>query len=169
MKEEFKTHNKVLFICHFIYYILVPLVYLLVFCICFSAFNFIMELDKAGNDYMGNTVVILFYALSAFAGFWIFAFIITPVICAVLMRFSFLKAELDPIAAFEIPLTFYLILTVKFGTPSAFFELLGWNWILYMSLVFAFGLLCSFSLKRKQGQSISYRIIDKLFSKKRNK
>lgn len=105
-----------------------------------------------------------------------FLFIGTPFLIAVLTRFSLLKWYLDPFAAALVPLYYYLRMIFnsmkKTGDlPAAFqraTQLLSANggegWLLLI-VTFVFGLLASFSLARKKGESISYRLLAKISAK----
>lgn len=103
-------------------------------------------------------------------------FLATPIITALLMRLSLLKWYVDPFAAAEIPLFLYLSMIINQMKRSgesffdAFFEYNqklsadgGMGWFFLIGL-FIFGLAASFSLARKRGESISYRLISKFVS-----
>lgn len=101
-------------------------------------------------------------------------FIATPIIVAILMRFSMLKWYVDPFAAAEIPLFLYIGSVIfqmnRSGIP--FFQALlkyneklsadgGEGWFFHIGL-FLFGLVASLSFARKRGESISYKLIAKI-------
>ena len=139
-----------------LYYCLVPAV-------CFGVLLLVSALlnaTKAHND-LGAI------AAAAYA----FVFFAAPVIDAVMMRFSPLRFCVDPFAAAEIPLFLYLAMIVNQlkeadGVRAAFFLVNrkladdGGMGFLFLAGLFLFGALVSFSLKRKRGQSIAYRIIE---------
>ena len=89
-----------------------------------------------------------------------------------MMRFSPLRFYIDPFAAAEIPLFLYLAMILNGlksagGVRSAFLLVNrrladdGGMGGLFLAGLFLFGLLFSLSVKRKHGQSIAYRIIEK--------
>ena len=145
-------------IFHFIYYALTIVVYMAFF------YAASLMLDLTGKaDNLGSVVAVTYGVL----------FVMTPVIVAVLMRFSLFKWYVDPIAAAEIPIFLYasmLINQMKHsdGFVSAF-RLLnnelsddgGMGWLFLVGL-FVFGLVMSLSFARKKGQSISYRLLSKI-------
>ena len=101
-------------------------------------------------------------------------FLATPILIAVLMRFSLLKWYVDPFAAAEVPLFLYIFMIIKemnhsgmqfydaFAKTNASLSLRsGEGWFFIIGL-FLFGLLASFSISRKNGQSISYRLLSKI-------
>ena len=103
-------------------------------------------------------------------------FIATPILIAVIMRFSLLKWYVDPIAAAEVPLFLYIGMIVNHMNRSNinFYEAFlkinetlfadrGEGWLLIVGL-FLFGLIASFSIARKNGKSISYRLLSKFIS-----
>ena len=113
---------------------------------------------------------------TAMAATYFFLFIGIPIVIAVLMRFSLFKWYVDPFAAAEIPLLLYIgmIITNARRTESiqrAFLSVNGklcddggMGWLFLVGL-FVFGLLASFSFARKDGESISYRVISKITNK----
>ena len=97
----------------------------------------------------------------------------TPVIVAILTRFSLLKWYVDPIAAAEVPIAIY-ILTKMCGLRMIVYDLVagyhvnygedgGKSW-LFFACLFVISLAASFSLARKRGESISYRAISKFLA-----
>lgn len=100
-------------------------------------------------------------------------FLMTPILIAVLMRFSLLRWYIDPIAAAEIPVFLYLGMIFnqlkRSGEMKAAFLLVnndlsddgGMGWLFLIGL-FVFGLVMSLSFARKNGKSISYRLLAKL-------
>lgn len=100
-------------------------------------------------------------------------FLMTPILMAVLMRFSLFRWYVDPIAAAEIPLFLYvgmLINQMKYsGSFVSAFRLInleladdgGMGWLFLIGL-FVFGLVMSLSFARKKGQSTSYRLLSKI-------
>lgn len=101
-------------------------------------------------------------------------FVGTPIAVAILMRFSLLKWYVDPIAAAVPPLYFFLFSLageIKRGADLKSAILLlgndlgddggtGWG---FLALLFLVGLVASFSIARKKGKSISYRLLEKLY------
>ena len=103
-------------------------------------------------------------------------FIATPILIAVIMRFSLLKWYVDPIAAAEVPLFLYIGMIVNYmnrskinfyeaflKTNETFFANGGSDWLFIIGL-FLFSLIASFSIARKNGKSISYRLLSKFIS-----
>ncbi|MBQ4297940.1 MAG: hypothetical protein II771_06560 [Clostridia bacterium] len=89
-----------------------------------------------------------------------------------MMRFSPLRFYIDPFAAAEIPLFLYLAMILNGlksagGVRSAFLLVNrrladdGGMGVLFLAGLFLFGALFSFSVKRKRGQSVAYRIIER--------
>jgi hypothetical protein len=105
-------------------------------------------------------------------------FIGTPIMIAVLMRFSLLRWYVDPIAAAEVPLFLYLgmIASVAKRTDTlraAFLSVnadladdggMGW---LFLGGLFLLGLILSASFARMKGKSVGYRVVKKIFLNKR--
>lgn len=100
-------------------------------------------------------------------------FIVTPLLVIILMRFSLFKWYVDPIAAAIIPTYLYFGMvfgqSVYTGSLRSAFLLVneelsddgGMGWALF-AVLFAFGLAASFSIARKKGKSVSYRIVKRL-------
>ena len=103
-------------------------------------------------------------------------FLATPILIAVIMRFSLLKWYVDPLAAAVVPLILYIGMIINQMNRSgvhfyaAFLEInkvlsaderTGWFFLVGL---FLFGLVTSFSFARKKGESISYRLISKFIS-----
>ena len=100
-------------------------------------------------------------------------FVMTPAVIAIFARFSLLRCVIDPIAAAVVPLFIYIGMIVNQGRHlqslwSAFLMVnqdlsddggMGW---LFLKALFVFGLLTSISPARKQGRSISYRLLNKI-------
>lgn len=123
-----------------------------------------LMLDLTGKaDNLGSVMAVTYGVL----------FVMTPVLVAVLMRFSLFKWYVDPIAAAEIPLFLYasmLINQIKHSDSFvSAFRLLnnelgddgGMGWLFLVGL-FVFELVMSMSFARKNGQSISYRLLAKI-------
>ena len=100
-------------------------------------------------------------------------FLATPILVAVIMRFSLLKWYVDPLAAAEVPLVLYVGMIINQMNRSgvhfyeAFLEInkvlstderTGWFFLIGL---FIFGLVASFSIARTKGESISYRLISR--------
>ncbi|MBE6942212.1 MAG: hypothetical protein E7455_08025 [Ruminococcaceae bacterium] len=105
-----------------------------------------------------------------------FLYLATPILIAVIMRFSLLKWYIDPLAAAEIPLFLYFGCVInemnRSGIP--FFDAIlefneklsadsGSGWFFLIGL-FLFSLVASISFSRKEGKSISYKLISKIIS-----
>ena len=145
-------------IFYFLYYALTIVVYMAFF------YAASLMLDLTGKaDNLGSVMAVTYGVL----------FVMTPVLVAVLMRFSLFKWYVDPIAAAEIPLFLYasmLINQIKHSDSFvSAFRLLnnelgddgGMGWLFLVGL-FVFGLVMSLSFARKKGQSISYRLLAKI-------
>lgn len=156
--------SKVL-IYNVLYYIFVPALIMLLF-FCAS-----LILDVSGAKENLGAFVLVTYAV-------IFAAL--PALEIFIMRYSFFKWYIDPIAAAEIPVTIYtamLINTLKtsHGFKSAFLTLNGslaedkGVGFIFLIGLFIIGIIASFSLKRIKEQNVSYRIINKLREKKTQK
>lgn len=142
---------------HLAYYIIYLLIYM-------GFFFGISRLLKTSNL---GAVVLFTYGL---------LFVATPIMIAILTRFSLLKWYVDPLAAAEAPLFLYMVMIFNHMKRSEDFcsaveeinETLsadgGTGWLFLIGL-FLFGLAASFSFARKQEESISYRLIAKLQSK----
>ena len=150
-------------IFHFLYYLLTIVVYMAFF------YAASLMLDLTGKaDNLGSVMAVTYGVL----------FVMTPVIVAILMRFSLFKWYVDPIAATEMPLFLYVAMLLnqakRSGDLSSAFRLVnnkldddgGMGWLFLVGL-FVFGLVMSLSFARKNGQSISYRLLTKI-SKKDN-
>lgn len=145
-------------IFHLLYYTLTIVVYMAFF------YAASLMLDLTGKaDNLGSVMAVTYGVL----------FVMTPVLVAVLMRFSLFKWYVDPIAAAEIPLFLYvgmLFNQMKRSSDlsSAFLMVNndlgddgGMGWLFLVGL-FVFGLVMSMSFARKNGQSISYRLLSKI-------
>ena len=145
-------------IFHFLYYTLTIIVYMTFF------YGASLMLDLTGKaDNLGSVMVVTYGVL----------FVMTPVVVAVMMRFSLFKWYVDPIAAAEIPLFLYVGMLINHMKHSGEFRsafLLvnntlsddgGEGW-LFLIVLFIFGLVMSLSFARKKGQSISYRLLSKI-------
>ncbi len=153
--------KKKFIIFHFLYYILIIVIYM-----AFSYSSSLM-LDLTGKADNLSSVMAATYGV---------LYVMTPVLIAVLMRFSLFKWYVDPIAAAEIPLLLYggmLFNQIKRTGElrSAFLGVnndlgddggMGWQFLVGL---FVFGLVMSLSFARKNGQSISYRLLAKISHK----
>lgn len=150
--------RKKMWIFHVAYYVLLLLIYACFFFISTKLFPPKLSIGMAKAVAYG------------------FFYVATPMVVAVLMRFSFLKWYVDPIAALEVPLFIYvrLIHTQMSRSDINFYDALlkingqlsadgigGWFFLIGL---FVFGLAASFSLARKKGKSISYRLISKFIA-----
>lgn len=145
--------RKMLFF-HLLYYILSLLVYIGVF----FGFAKLFHTSDLGVAIVGT------YAL---------LFVVAPIVVISVMRFSLLKWYVDPVAALEMPLFLYIGMIIKQMNRSevqfydAFLKINaslcadgGSGWAFFIGL-FVLGLAASFSLARKRGESISYRLISR--------
>jgi len=145
-------------IFHFLYYLLTIVVYMAFF------YAASLMLDLTGKaDNLGSVMAVTYGVL----------FVMTPVLVAILMRFGLFKWYVDPIAAVEIPLFLYVGMLFnqakRSGDLSSAFRLVnndlgddgGMGWLFLVGL-FVFGLVMSLSFARKNGQSISYRLLSKI-------
>ncbi len=156
--------NKKHVIFHVLYYALNIVVYM-----AFSYMAFLVLKRSGGTDNPGFVMMVTYDVL----------FVMTPVLVAVLMRFSLFKWYVDPIAAAEIPLFLYIGMLFNHMKRSGDFRsafLLvnnklgddgGMGWLFLVGL-FIFGLIMSLSFARKKGQSISYRLLSKLSNKEKD-
>ncbi len=150
--------KKKLIVFHILYYVLTLLIYIAFFYAVSLLFKLSGEADNLGAA-MAVTYGVLF--------------LMTPILVAVLMRFSLFRWYVDPIAAAEIPLFLYVgMIWTQFGRSGelkAAFLLVnsqladdgGMGWLFLIGL-FCFGLLMSLSFARKDGRSISYRMLSKI-------
>lgn len=149
-------------IFHFLYYVLTVVVYMAFF---YGA-SLLLDLTGRGED-LGAAILVTYGVL----------FVMTPVLVAILMRFSLFKWYVDPIAAVEIPLFLYVGMLFnqmkRSGDLRSAFLLVnndlgddgGMGWLFLVGL-FVFGLVMSLSFARKNGQSISYRLLERIGKKK---
>lgn len=145
-------------IFHVLYYALIIVVYMAFF----YAASLILDLTGNADD-LGVAMAVTYGVL----------FVMTPVLVAVLMRFSFFKWYVDPIAAAEIPLFLYVGMLFnqmkRSGDLRSAFLMVnndlgddgGVGWLFLVGL-FVFGIVTSLSIARKNGQSISYRLLSKI-------
>ena len=110
----------------------------------------------------------------------VFTFFVTPAMMFILMRLSLLRFYVDPFAAAEIPICFYLSMIINNMRTSGSFGRAfkyvngnltddGGSGIIFLIALFVLGLIFSFSKKRKSGKSISYRLIEKLSNDRTSK
>lgn len=145
-------------IFRFLYYVLTMVVYMAFF------YAASLMLDLTGKtDNLGYVMTVTYGVL----------FVMTSVLVAILMRFSLFKWYVDPIAAVEIPLFLYVGMLFnqakRSGDLSSAFLLVnndlgddgGMGWLFLVGL-FVFGLVMSLSFARKNGQSISYRLLSRI-------
>ena len=103
---------------------------------------------------------------------FVIAYVCLPGLIIILMRFSLLKCIVDPIAAAMAPLFVYglfffrhfedyPIFSVAFSrTNQALHD--GYTGLILMGGTFLIGLIASISPARRNGNNISYRILNKL-------
>ena len=137
-----------------LYYVLCPIIY--------AAFFYMSSLllEASGkSDNLGSVMAVTYGVL----------YFMTPILIGVLMRFSLFRWYVDPVAAAETPLFLYIIMIInesrRSGSIKSAFLLVndklsddGGMGYLFLIGLFVFGLIISFSLARKNGQSISYRL-----------
>lgn len=147
--------KKAPLLLHILYYFLVPVSLAVLFLVT----SLLLRLAvPAGN--LG----------AAMAATYAFLFLGVPVLAAALMRLSFLRCFVDPIAAAEIPLVLLALMLFsnlrRMGDLSSAF---GHTWdsllsnggegSLFLFGLFLFGLVCSFSQARKRGESLAFRLL----------
>lgn len=150
--------KKKLVILQILYYAMNLIVYMAFF----YTVSLLLNLS-GGSDNLGFIMLVTYGML----------FIMTPVLVAILMRFSLLQWYVDPIAALEIPFILYAAMIANhmkhYGNLSDAFLRVnkslsnsgGSGWLFLIGL-FLFGLIMSLSFERKKGQSISYRLLSKM-------
>lgn len=139
--------KKKVFFLQALYYILIP-------CL-FMAFYYGTSLLIPDNASLGTAIAATYGIL----------FVGTPVVVAILMRFSLLRWYVDPFAAAQIPLLLYIMMLVsrmqRGNSFAAAFASLNRSlspegWIFLIGL-FLFGLIASFSPARKEGKNTIYQ------------
>jgi hypothetical protein len=104
-------------------------------------------------------------------------FVMTPIAVVLIARFSLLKWWVDPFAALLVPLFFYISMVVtKLSRGASLRSAIlllsndlgddggtGWG---FLVCLFLLGLAASFSLARRKGKSISYRLLGRLLQAK---
>ena len=152
--------KKKIWLFQLIYYAVI----LLIYTACLYCASWMMHLD--GDLNLGAVIAVTL----------LFMFMATPILTIILMRFSLLKWYIDPFAAACIPVYLYfgMILNVTKRTNdllSAFKEVNfnlsndgGEGWV-FLACLFLFSLAASFSIARKNGASISYRLLAKISKK----
>ena len=145
-------------IFQFLYYVLTIIIYISFF----HTVSLLVDLSGGINN-LGFVIMAAYGVL----------FVMTPVVVAVMMRFSLFKWYVDPIAAAEIPLFLYVGMLFnqmkRSGDLRSAFLLVnndlvddgGMGWLFLVGL-FVFGLVMSLSFARKNGQSISYRLLERI-------
>ncbi len=135
-------------IFHFLYYALTIIIYMAFF------YMASLLLDLLGESDNLCAVMMVTYGV---------LYSMTPVLIAILMRFSLFKWYVDPIAAVEIPLFLYVGMLInhmkRSGDFTSAFRLVnnklgddgGMGWLFLIGL-FVFGLVMSLSFARKKGK-----------------
>ena len=146
--------QKKMWFVHLAYYILSALIYVGI------VYGYVM-LFRTPN--LGDVILASF----------ILVLLVIPLTVIALAQFSLLKWYVDPLAALEAPLLLYIGLVVQemSSTKGEFWDsfvsvaesfsadsFIGW---LYLIGLFVLGLLASISIARKEGRSISYRLLSK--------
>jgi len=142
-------------------------VFLLAFLGCWWLLCFLM-IHLPGD--MGAGLVIVFGV----------AFFCIPAGVAIFARLSLFRWYVDPFAAALVPVSLYIIFVInRIKLSDGFWEsfvsvnqqLLGISrlTLYYLIVLFFFGLVVSFSIKRKKGQSISFQWIEILESHSKKK
>lgn len=149
--------KKKIFLFQILYYIL--------FLLCYAGVLYAAALLLKTND-LAKAVVRAVALL----------FVFTPLFIAVFTRFSLLKWYVDPIAAAIVPSLFYFGLVFNElkarDSLGEAFATVNWaltndsatGWLFLIGL-FIFGLLVSISPARREGRSVSYRLLDKITAK----
>ncbi len=144
--------KKKMLLFHILYYIL--------FLLCYMGVLFVGA-KLLRTDNLGEAI----------ARAVLLVYVITPTMILILCRFSLLRWYIDPIAAAIVPLFFYGGTIANGMTRGAtFLEAFAQTnsekgFFLAVIGLFLFGLLVSFSFARKEGRSISYRLLDKITAK----
>ncbi len=145
------------------YYVLSLLIYMGFFC----GVSWLFRLSGTSDD-LGTAIAVTYGIL----------FVGTPILTAVLMRFSLLPWVIDPFAAAEIPLFLYVgMVTNQMRHTSELYSAFlsvngklsddgGTGWLFLWGL-FLLGLLTSLSFERRRKQNISYRLLSKFFPEDR--
>jgi len=150
--------KKTKIIYNIAYYALVPAVWYGITCLYSLA-----TAGMRGTDDLGTAATVVFG----------YAFVLTPAYTAAAMRFSLLRAYIDPFAAAEIPLAIFLVTVAKqfgrSGELSSAFLIVGGKLsddygirYLFFAGLFIWGLAWSFSKKRLRGESVAYRLLSRL-------
>ena len=151
-------------ILHFLYYFLSLVVYIGVY------YGIAFLFKRSGHSDDLGAVIVAVYGLM---------FFVMPLLAIVLIRFSLLRWYVDPFAAAVFPLSLCVLFFVdNFQKHGTFMTALssvnatlskgegeGWLWMLVM---FLFGLAVSLSFARPRGESISYKLLAKLFNRKKS-
>ena len=140
--------------------VLFSILYYILFLLCYMGALFVgtklLRTDNLGEA-IARTLLLMY--------------VITPALILVLCRFSLLKWYVDPIAAAIVPLFFYGGLVANEMTrgttfAEAFTQTNNEQGLFLIVIgLFLFGLLASFSPARKNGKSISYKLLNKISSK----
>ena len=146
--------QKKMWFVHLAYYILSALIYVGIV----YGYALLFRTPNIGEVVLAAIVLIL---------------VVIPVAVIAIVQFSLLKWYVDPLAALEAPLLLYIGLVVQemSSTKGEFWDSfvsvaesfsadsgIGW---LYLIGLFVLGLLASISIARKEGRSISYRLLSK--------
>ena len=154
--------KKKMTVCHFLYYFVS-------FVVCLCAVLFCTSVaGKLSQDKLSAAL----YAVK------LISFACVPAISAVIVRFSMLRWYVDPFAAAEMPLCLYFLFFFSRGdfwrdplgalssvNASLFSD--GCRGLLFLLGVYLFGLAVSFSIARKKGENISYRLASLTFGSDR--
>ena len=146
----------------FAYYISVPLILLI--CLKFAS----VLLNLSGTDNLGSII----------AYTYLFLFVAAPIVTIITMRFSPLRWYVDPFAAIEQPAALFFAAVINImSRGNTFYSAImdfhiklsdddGMGYLFFIAW-FIVGLAFSFSIKRKHGENIAYRIINKEYHKAR--
>lgn len=145
--------KKKLAVFQIIYYVLIVIIFLL-----------FMYVSMLFLDLCNGSLGFIIFAIC----FVLYAMI--PILIIILMRFSLLKWYVDPIAAFMIPFFLYVVMIINNTNRThdlkASFLLVndkladdGGAGFMFFLFLFVLGIVASFSIKRRKGSSISYKIL----------
>ncbi len=137
------------------YYLLLPATYILFLVLCSALIN-------ANVDNVIGKILVALYVYA----------ILTLIHIVVWVRFSPLPSFVDPIAAAEVPLSIYLLLVFNgMKNDGAFISASGAVHIdldfdgdtgRVLFALFVFGLVFSFSIRRRKRKTVAFKIINKI-------
>ena len=148
-------------IWHLLYYMIILIAYVL----GFFGPSLLLRFSGA-NPSLGTAVAVTYGVL----------YVCLPALILVMMRLSLLRWYVDPFAAAAAPMFLYASMLYsrfsRIGDIGKAFEKINLSLmnrngegLLFLLMLFAIGLIASFSPARKNGTSISYRLLDHFFHK----